>query len=62
LVPNLSDFQVRSTDPDGRKARPYETSINLLGRGGVYPQYCCLKHMLLIFLFCFGSTYSLVFY
>jgi len=37
MVPDLSDFQVQATDPGGRKARPYETLINLLGRGGVYP-------------------------
>ena len=30
--------------------------------GGDKPQCCCLKPMLLIFLFCFGSTYLLVVY
>lgn len=38
LLPELGDFQVPTLSPDGRKARPYKTLLNLLGRGGVYPR------------------------
>jgi hypothetical protein len=36
--PKLSDFQILAPNPGGRKARPYNTLLNLLGRGEVYPR------------------------
>jgi len=38
VLPTLSDFQVIATSPGGRKARPYDTLLNLLRRGEVYPR------------------------
>jgi len=35
LIPG---FQVLAPNPGGRKARPYDTLLNLLGRGEVYPR------------------------
>ncbi len=35
--PNLSDFQVPTHNPGWRKASPYETLMNLLGRVGFIP-------------------------
>jgi len=34
----LSDFQLLIPGPGGRKARPFDTLFNLLGRGEVYPR------------------------
>ena len=34
----FSGFQVLAAGPGGRKARPYDTLLNLLGSGEVYPR------------------------
>jgi hypothetical protein len=38
VLPKLSDIHVIATSPGGREARPYDTLLNLLGRGEVYPR------------------------
>lgn len=54
FVPNLSDFQWPTSSPSGRKARPFEALLYLLGRGRVYPWCCWLKNFKIV-----GAAFSL---
>jgi hypothetical protein len=38
IIPNFSDFQLLTPRLGEHKVRPYDTLMNLLGRGEVYPR------------------------